>query len=206
MENWVEKLIARRDLLALTTLIITVFMSFGVQQASMEATDQTLLSEDDPYREEVKQAREDFPPTTGVLFAFKSGAQSIFNKETLAAMAELNSRFAQIKHAVSVQSLINFRMNAIDQESYGRDYLVPALESVDEEKIKEIETIALADEDLTKSILSSDGQLALANIRYKDNEDTQESRIEVADSILNLRDSLRAVSYTHLTLPTKRIV
>ena len=83
-------------------------------------------------------------------------------------------------------------MSAIDQESYGRDYLVPALESVDEEKIKEIESIALADEDLTKSILSSDGQLALANIRYKDNEDTQESRIEVADSILNLRDSLRA--------------
>ena len=81
----------------------------------MEATDQTLLSEDDPYREEVKQAREDFPPTTGVLFAFKSGSQSVFNKETLTAMAELNSRFAQIKHAVSVQSLINFRMSAIDQ-------------------------------------------------------------------------------------------
>jgi len=56
MENWVEKLIARRYLLALTTLIVTVFMSFGAQHASMEATDQTLLSEDDPYREEVKQA------------------------------------------------------------------------------------------------------------------------------------------------------
>ena len=192
MENWVEKLIARRYLLALTTLIITMFMSFGAQHASMEATDQTLLSEDDPYREEVKQAREDFPPTTGVLFAFKSGSQGVFNKETLTAMAELNRRFAQVKHAVSVQSLINFRMSAIDQDSYGRDYLVPALESVDEEKIQEIKSIALADEDLTKSILSFDGQLALANIRYKDNEDTQESRVEVADSILALRDSLRA--------------
>ena len=82
-------------------------------------------------------------------------------------------------------------MNAVDQETHSRDYLIPSLDGINQEQIKAIKAIALSDEDLTKSILSPDGQMALANIRYKDNTNTQESRLAIADSILVLRDSLR---------------
>ena len=191
MQNWADKLISGRYFLALTTIFVTIFMSVGTQFTTMAGTDETLLSEDDPYRDEVKLAREDFPPTTGVLIAFES-EQDIFNIETLNAIAELNRRYAEINFAVSIRSLINFRMSAVDQETYSRDYLVPSLEGLSEKDLLEIKQIALSDEDLTKSILSPDGQMALANIRYKDNENTQETRLAVADSILALRDSLRS--------------
>ena len=191
MQNWADKLISGRHFLALTTILVTIFMSVGTQFTKMAGTDETLLSEDDPYRDEVKLAREDFPPTTGVLIAFES-PQGVFNLETLNAIAELNRRYAEVKFAVSISSLVNFRMNAADQETYSRDYLIPPLEGLTKEDLLDINQIALSDEDLTKSILSPDGQMALANIRYKDNENTQETRLAVADSIIALRDSLRS--------------
>ena len=191
MQNWADKLISGRHFLALTTILVTIFMSVGTQFTKMAGTDETLLSEDDPYRDEVKLAREDFPPTTGVLIAFES-PQGVFNLETLNAIAELNRRYAEVKFAVSISSLVNFRMNAVDQETYSRDYLIPSLEGLTKEDLLDINQIALSDEDLTKSILSPDGQMALANIRYKDNENTQETRLAVADSIIALRDSLRS--------------
>ena len=191
MQNWADKLISGRHFLALTTILVTIFMSVGTQFTKMAGTDETLLSEDDPYRDEVKLAREDFPPTTGVLIAFES-PQGVFNLETLNAIAELNRRYAEVKFAISISSLVNFRMNAVDQETYSRDYLIPPLEGLTKEDLLDINQIALSDEDLTKSILSPDGQMALANIRYKDNENTQETRLAVADSIIALRDSLRS--------------
>lgn len=191
MQNWADKLISTRYFLAATTILVTIFVSVGTQFTTMAGTDENLLSEDDPYREEVKLAREDFPPTTGVLIAFESD-QDVFNLETLSAIAELNRRYAEVDFAVSISSLINFRMGAVDQETYSRDYLVPRLEGLTKKDLQEIKKIALSDEDLTKSILSPDGQMALANIRYKDNENTQETRLAVADSILALRDSLRS--------------
>ncbi len=191
MQNWADKLISTRYFLAVTTILVTIFVSVGTQFTTMAGTDENLLSEDDPYREEVKLAREDFPPTTGVLIAFESD-QDVFNLETLSAIAELNRRYAEVDFAVSISSLINFRMGAVDQETYSRDYLVPRLEGLTKKDLQEIKKIALSDEDLTKSILSPDGQMALANIRYKDNENTQETRLAVADSILALRDSLRS--------------
>ena len=103
----------------------------------MAGTDENLLSEDDPYREEVKLAREDFPPTTGVLIAFESD-QDVFNLETLNAIAELNRRYAEVNFAVSISSLINFRMGAVDQETYSRDYLVPRLEGLTKKDLQEI--------------------------------------------------------------------
>ena len=101
MQNWADKLISGRHFLALTTILVTIFMSVGTQFTKMAGTDETLLSEDDPYRDEVKLAREDFPPTTGVLIAFES-PQGVFNLETLNAIAELHRRYAEVKFAVSI--------------------------------------------------------------------------------------------------------
>ena len=78
MQNWADKLISTRYFLAVTTILVTIFVSVGTQFTTMAGTDENLLSEDDPYREEVKLAREDFPPTTGVpAFPSTSGLMSL---------------------------------------------------------------------------------------------------------------------------------
>jgi len=69
--------------------------------------------------------------------------------------------------------------------------LLPDLAELNDEDLALIRQIALADEDITQNILSRDGEMALAVIKYKAGTDDQESRLSVARSVVQLRDSLR---------------
>jgi predicted RND superfamily exporter protein len=71
------------------------------------------------------------------------------------------------------------------------DYLIPELSSLSQADLDEIRAIALADDDLTKSILSPTGDMALARIKFKVSVDDQDHRLGVARSVIALRDSLR---------------
>ncbi len=101
MQFLIDQLLAKRYVLALITLILGGVVIWGMQHTSMDATASSILSEDDPYREEVEQARRDFPPSTSVLFAFQS-EDDVFNFESLRAMDDLTNRYSEIESAISV--------------------------------------------------------------------------------------------------------
>jgi predicted RND superfamily exporter protein len=190
MQFLIDQLLAKRFSLALATFVLGGIVSWGLLNTSMESTYNSILSEDDPYREEVDQAKRDFPPSTSVLFAFQS-TDDVFNFDSLNAMDALTNRYTEIESAISVGSLLNRRLNSIDAEKYDRDYLIPELSSVTAEGLNQIREIALNDEDLTKSLLSPDGDMALAVIKYKAPIDDQATRLSIAESVVALRDSLR---------------
>lgn len=187
----IKVLLDYRYLLAIATLILGGLVSWGIQFSQMDATYNSILSEDDPYKMEVDQAREDFPPATSVLFAFQTDTD-VFNFPALQAMDALTERYSEVMGAVSVGSLMNYRLNAEDADRYERDYLLPDLAEVKTQDIEQIRSIALADEDLTKRLLSPSGDMALAVIKYKAPQDDQTTRLEVAQSVVDLRDALRA--------------
>lgn len=190
MQFLIDQLLARRFYLALGTFLLGGIVAWGLLNTSMEATYNSILSEDDPYREEVDQARRDFPPSTSVLFAFQS-ADDVFNFESLRAMDDLTNRYTEIESAISVGSLLNRRLSSTDAETYDRDYLIPELAEVTTEGLNQIREIALNDEDLTKSLLSPEGDMALAVVKYKAPIDDQATRLSIAESVVALRDSLR---------------
>ncbi|MCP4951187.1 MAG: hypothetical protein GY922_04995, partial [Proteobacteria bacterium] len=70
MQTFVNQLVNQRYLLAVLTIFIGAVVTWGAGQATIESSFNSILSEDDPYREEVDQVNEDFPPSTAVLFAF----------------------------------------------------------------------------------------------------------------------------------------
>ena len=190
MSSVVEHLLARRHLLAAVTFALGSIVAWGINYTFVEATFKAILSEDDPYKAEVDQARADFPPSTSVLFAFETDTD-VFNFPALRAMDELTNRYAEIDSAVSVGSLINRRLNSVDAERYDRDYVIPILDDLAAADLPELKALALKDEDLTKSLLSSNGDMALAVVKYKVSRDEQAQRLEVARSIITLRDELR---------------
>ena len=189
MKFIINLLLEKRNVLALATLALSIFVAVGLGSTRMIATSESLLSDNDPFKLEVEMAQEDFPPTTGVLFAFE--AEDIFALESLRAMEALTQRYAEVKSAIAVRSLLNQRLNDSDQETYGRDYLVPELAGLTDSDAAKIREIALNDDDIVKNSLSKAGDMALANIRYKNSEDDQATRLEIARSVVALRDSLR---------------
>jgi predicted RND superfamily exporter protein len=190
MQFLINQLLTKRYFLALITLILGGIVTWGMQSTSMDATYTSILSEDDPYKAEVDQARKDFPPSTSVLFAFQSSTD-VFNFESLQAMDALTNRYTEVEAAISVGSLLNRRLNTTDADLLDRDYLIPELATLTQQDLAEIRDIALNDEDLTKSLMSPEGDMALAVIKYKAGTDDQATRLSIARSVIELRDTLR---------------
>ena len=191
MHTLINQLLSWRHPLLILTLVVAGFTAMGIQYASVDNTFRAILAEDDPFREEVEKVREDFPPSTAVLFAFMARDGDLFNFEALRAMDELTNRYSEVNSAVSIASLSNRRLNAVDANEQNRDYLLPELSQIGEEDLPGIREVALNDEDLVKSLLSPGGDLALALLKYKASTDDKETRLAIAESVIELRDSLR---------------
>lgn len=189
---WViEQLLHKRALLAVLTLIGGAGVIWGMQYNVRESTYTAILSEEDPYKAEVDQTRLDFPPSTSVLFVFQTDGD-VFTIDALRAMDALNNRYTEVDAAVSVGSLMNHRLNSVEAERYNRDYLVPDLAMLGAGDLEQVRRLALNDDSLTKGMLAPAGDLALATIKYKASTDDQATRLAIAESVLKLRDELRA--------------
>lgn len=190
MQTLIQLLLDKRYLWAFLTLLISAVVGWGLQYTTLDSTPRAILSEGDPYKAQVDQARIDFPPSTSVLFAFQH-EQDVFNFETLRAIDDLTTRYNEIDSAISVGSLLNRRFNDGDAKRYDRDYLIPQLADLTEADLAQLREIALADEDLTTSLLAPKGEMTLAVVKYRANEDEQATRLRIAESVLAFRDYLR---------------
>ena len=190
MSDLIRALVYRRYLFSGAAIIVALVVAWGITLTGTETGTRAILSDSDPYMKEVEQTRADFPPSTSVMFVFETDTD-VFNLEALRAMESLEARFSEIHGAISVGSLLSRRLNDQDAERYGRDYLVPVLDGVTEADLAQVRDIALADEDLTKRLISPSGDMALAVVKYTVTPDTQETRHAVGNSIYALRDALR---------------
>ncbi|MDE0952949.1 MAG: MMPL family transporter [Halioglobus sp.] len=191
MQTLINQLLGKRYFLAILTIVLGGLISWGARYTSVDSSFNSILSEDDPYREQVDQVHKDFPPSTSVIFAFISPGADVFSFDTLHAMEDLTNRFSEVESAVSVGSLLNRRLNAVDADIHDRDYLVPELSDLTDEDLSSIREIALQDKNLTQSMLSPEGDMALAVIKYRANTEDQEERLSIAQSVVDLRNSLR---------------
>ncbi len=190
MQHLVNFLVEKRLFLFVFAIVGALTVVYGMTMSTIDTTARSILSENDPYKKEVDQTRADFPGSTSVLFAFQTD-EDVFNFPALRAMDELVQRHTEIKGAISIGSLMNRRLNEVEAERYGRDYLVPHLDSISLKDLAEIKTIALRDDDLTKRFLSKEGDMALAVVKYNVKPDEQATRLATARSVYALRDSLR---------------
>ena len=190
MQSFIDFLLNRRYFLAAACILLGAALTWGMTRSSLDGTFGSILSEDDPYKAEVDEAREDFPPSTSVLFAFQTDTD-VFTLEALDAINALTQRYTEVESAISVGSLMNRRLNAEDADRLDRDYLLPEFDELESANLAKIKQVAINDSDLTKSILSPEGDMALATIKYKAPRDDQETRLSIARSVVALRDSLR---------------
>ena len=173
------------------TIIVSIVVGWGVTKTSIDPRSDAILPEDDPYAAEVKAVEADFPRSRSALFTFIAPDGDIFNREALTAMEALHARFGEVQSAVAVGSMVNYRLNAVDETIYGRQYLLPPVDSLSDNDLAEVRDIALADEDLVKTQLARDGDMALAIFKYRPSGEGLSERLEIARSVVALRDRLR---------------
>lgn len=193
MQSLINFLIHKRYLLTLLTVLMSGFIFSGIPLTSTKTTLTSILDKDDPYKAQVDTVDEMFPPSNSAVFIFDTSEGDVFNFKILNAIEDLHARYTEVNSALSVGSIINQRLNAVDAKRYDRDYLIPELSLLTTDDLKAIRDIALTDEDLTKTLLSPAADMTLAVVKYRvsEGEDESQSRLQAAQSVTDLRDSLR---------------
>ena len=184
-------LVVQRVWLALLTVVLSAVIGWCVTMTRVDPRSDAILPEDDPYVAQVAEVQQDFPRSRSALFTFMAPQGDIFTREALSAMEALHDRFGDVQSAIAVGSLVNYRLNAVDESIYNRQFLLPPLAQLSETDLGEVRAIAMADEDLLKTQLARDGDMALAVLKYRPESDALSERLDIARSVVALRDSLR---------------
>jgi len=179
--------IAYRKLFALLSVVVCLLLATGIIRTSFDTSLNALLTESDPYLDELLLMQEAFPNSLEVRFAFVAeGTDSVFNSELLLALEDLKGSYSAIPFADRITTLLDY----ISPETQRRLF-IKTLRSYSEQDLNEVEDAALADRLLTANLLSDDGALTFAIITTEAQDLTADERLEIASATLLLRDELR---------------
>lgn len=176
----------RMPLFALSTLV-ALLMAVGLLSTQFDGTFNALLTESDPYLDELVRMDEEFPIPTNAAFIFIADeGKTVFNQSLLNALNDLRDNYDAIPTATYLSTIMDW----ISPETQRRLFT----KSIDE--YSEAEFAALADEAvedrlLTNNLLSRNAALTFANLSLDARDSDQGTRMEIAAAIQSLRDEIR---------------
>jgi len=152
--------VARRNFLFLMATIITLLTATGILRISFDTSLAALLSENDPYLDELDILRQDFPARSEVHFLFVAEpGNTVFTPEILGAIDDLTERYADIPFARRITTLLEYTSPETQRRLFSKppaDYSAAELEMV--------RRTAVNERLLTSNLLSSDASLTSAII------------------------------------------
>lgn len=179
--------IVNRKLLTVLSAVISLLLATGIIRTSFDTSLEALLSESDPYLDELLLMDEAFPSPLEVRFAFVANdSDTVFNNGLLAAIADLKSSYSAIPFADRLTTILDY----VSPETQSKLF-IKTLRSYSEEDLNAVADAALADRLLTANLLSDDGALTFAIVTMKSQGITDDERLDIADAALLLRDELR---------------
>ena len=175
--------VTRRGALLLFSIISGLILAIGIMSTTFNTSAGELLSESDPYLDELEEMESLFPSALTVTFAFVAEASndnggSVFNPVTLAALQDLNSRFMELPGANRLSSILNYRSpqnNFTLFERSASDYSIAEL--------ADVQQLALGDPLLVGTFLAADAGLTFATVFVEIDQSSQSERLQLADAV-----------------------
>jgi len=183
--SWLTR---RRGTLLVLSLLVGLICGIGILSTSFNTSVGELLSESDPYLDEMVDMEERFPSSLTATFALTNsdGAGSIFNQALLSALRELDTRYPQLPGATRLSSILQYRSPQRNFVLFER----PS-EQYSNLELAELHELALQDPLLAGTFLSEQGNLTFATVFFELDTSDQASRLQLADQLLILLNSLR---------------
>jgi predicted RND superfamily exporter protein len=184
LANWC---VTRRLPLFIGSLLTTILLASGLLIIQFDGTFNALLTESDPYLEDLVRMDEEFPIPTEAAFIFVAPeGGSVFNKATLTALDDLRQAYLEIPRASYLSTIIDW----LSPETQRRLFVKPIAEYSDSE-LAEVAEQAAGDQLLTANLLAGDGSITFANLSLNARSASSAERMEIAAAIQQLRDQIR---------------
>jgi len=175
MKSAVTFLIDRRSALLSLSLVVTVLLGLGIPRAGFDTSLGVLLTKSDPYLQERDHMAETFPAPVEISFALVPDSKSVFERETLLALADLNREFRSIPLAYSMNSVLAWQSPFGDQSVF--QLAVTEQSEFTQQELIDAKQRVLADPFLSTGFIAPAFDLTLANVRLRVTSiSSQESR------------------------------
>lgn len=179
--------VTRRYLLFVASVFSILGLATGLLATQFDGTFNALLTESDPYLDELERMDDEFPLPTEAAFIFVAEeGTSVFNKATLSALDDLRENYTSIPRVTYLSTIIDW----LSPETQRRLFVKPVSE-YSEDELAALAEEAAGDQLLTANLLAGDGSITFANLTLDARNASTEQRLEIADAIRQLRDEVR---------------
>ncbi|MCG8414178.1 MAG: hypothetical protein MI746_08150, partial [Pseudomonadales bacterium] len=101
--------VVNRTPLFIMSTVVSVVMAIGLLNTQFDGTFNALLTESDPYLDELVRMDEEFPIPTDASFIFIAGdGETVFNHRVLAALNDLRASYETIPTASYLSTIVDW--------------------------------------------------------------------------------------------------
>ena len=170
-------------------MILTCILGSGIFKTTFDSSLSALLSQSDPYLNELEELDRTFPSNGEIRFAFVANRNnSVFDRKILLAISDLTEKFTLIPKVQGITTILDYTSPETQRRLFSK-----SIDDLSDSEITEISRVAKNERFLTTNLLSSDARLTFAIIGVNTREANNTERLEIADSILALKDQLRSL-------------
>ena len=187
--NVAKATVLNRIPLFVLAVILTCLLGSGIFRTTFNSSLSALLAQSDPYLNELEEMDRTFPSNGEIRFAFVADKGStIFDSKVLLAISDLKERFTAIPKIQGINTILDFTSPETQRRLFSK-----AIDDLSDSEIAEISEVAKNERFLTTNLLSPDGRLTFAIIEVNTRDSSNAERLEIADSILRLKEELSSL-------------
>ena len=182
-----ERCVKSRLPFFLVSCVAISALASGLLSTRFDGTFNALLTQNDPYLDELELMDQEFPIPTEAAFIFVAPpGQTVFTQTTLEAINDLRESYAGIPQAGYLSTILNW----ISPETQRRLF-AKSIDEYSEPELAELAQSAVQDRLLTNNLLSQDASLTFGNLELDARDASTSERLEIAAAIQKLRDDIR---------------
>ncbi|MFS1703927.1 efflux RND transporter permease subunit [Alteromonas sp. AMM-1] len=182
----------------LISLIAIAGLATGGQYLYFRGDYKTFFREDNPQRAAFEEMQDTFNKTESVNLLIVPDTGNVFNANTLDLIKSLTEQAWQTPYSIRVNSVTNFQHTYSEGDDLIVDKLYPDWQTLSDDLINNIKSVALTEPDVVNRLVSPDSQVAVISItvRMSDGDQTKEVA-EIAQFIKALTSETAATHPDH---------
>jgi len=187
--NVAKATVLNRIPLFILAVILTCLLGSGIFRTTFNSSLSALLTQSDPYLNELEEMDRTFPSNGEIRFAFVADkGATVFDSKVLLAISDLKERFTAIPKIQGINTILDFTSPETQRRLFSK-----AIDDLSDSEIAEISEVAKNERFLTTNLLSPDGRLTFAIIEVNTRDSSNAERLQIADSILKLKEELSSL-------------
>lgn len=198
--RYTKWLLKWKYVVVVTTVILVMLLAAGASRLHFTNDYRVFFSEDNPQLLAFENLQNTYTKNDNVLFVITPKDGKVFTPETLTAIRDITKQSWQIPYSIRVDSVTNFQHTRAEEDDLIVDDLVPDPQTLSEEDLQHIKTIALNEPMLINRLISKDAAYTGVNVVVQlPGVDQMKETPEIVSFVRAMRDDMLQ-RYPHIEI------